>query len=298
MISPMKIKLLSSFIVLASLFFLGCSEDLNNEATMGRLTVHLTDAPFPYDMISEANVTIFKVDARYKGDSMEGDENNDDEGNSFIVLMEEERDFNLLNLTNGITETLADIEVPAGSYDLIRIYVKGVNVVLNDGRTFDLKVPSGEQTGIKVFVKPSINVSGEISSDLLLDFDVSRSFIPKGNIDNISGITGFNFKPVIKASNMSFAGTLSGLVSTKMDNDEIVGLENAMLYVYETGTMEEEPFKTGATDENGNYTIMGLNAGSYDVMVELDGYETQIIEEVTIVAGNKIIQDFDLVPVP
>jgi hypothetical protein len=61
--------------------------------------------------------------------------------------------------------------------------------------------------------------------------------------------------------------------------------------------MEEEPFKTGATDENGNYTIIGLNAGSYDVMVELDGYETQT-EEVTIVAGNTIIQDFDLVPVP
>ncbi|MGB5460483.1 MAG: DUF4382 domain-containing protein [Eudoraea sp.] len=292
----MKIKLLSSFIILASLFFSGCSEDLSTEETMGRLTVHLTDAPFPYDLISEANVTIFKVDARYKGDTMEGDENNEDNGNSFIVLMEEERDFNLLTLTNGITETLADIDVPAGSYDLIRIYVKGINVVLNDGSTFDLKVPSGEQTGIKVFVKPSINVSGEISSDLLLDFDVGRSFIPKGNIKNISGITGFNFKPVIKASNMSFAGTLSGLVSTKMEDGEIIGLENATVSVFETGTLD--PIMTAPTDENGNYTIMGLNAGSYDVMVELDSYVAQTVKEVTIVAGNKIIQDFDLVPVP
>ncbi|MGB5661652.1 DUF4382 domain-containing protein [Eudoraea sp.] len=294
----MKIKLLPSFIILASLFFSGCSEDLNTVSTMGRLTVHLTDAPFPYALISEANVTIFKVDARYKGDSMEGDENNDDNGNSFIVLMEEERDFNLLTLTNGITETLVDINVPTGSYDLIRIYVKGINVVLKDGSTFDLKVPSGEQTGIKVFVKPSINVSGEISSDLLLDFDVGRSFIPKGNIKNISGITGFNFKPVIKASNMSFAGTLSGLVSTKMEDSEIIVLENAMVSVYEAGTLEEEPIMTAATDKDGKYTIMGLNAGSYDVVVELDGYETQTVEEITIVSGNKIIQDFDLVPVP
>jgi len=292
----MKIKLLSTFIVLASLFFLGCSEDLSTEENMGRLTVHLTDAPFPYDLIAEANVTIFKVEARYKGDSMEGDENTEDDGNSFIVLMEEERDFNLLSLTNGITETLADIDVPAGSYDLIRIYVKGVNVVLKDESKYDLKVPSGEQTGIKVFIKPSIVVSGELSSDLLLDFDVGRSFIPKGNIKNISGINGFNFKPVIKASNMSFAGTLTGLVSTMMEG-EIIGLENATVSVFETGTTVD-PIMTAPTDENGNYTVMGLNAGSYDVMVELEGYESQIVEEVTIVAGNKIIQDFDLVPVP
>ncbi|MDB4270974.1 DUF4382 domain-containing protein [bacterium] len=290
----MKIKLLSSFIILALLFFSGCSEDLSTEGNMGRLTVQLTDAPFPYDLISEANVTIFKVDARYKGDSMEGDENNKEEGNSFVVLMEEERDFNLLNLTNGITETLVDIDVPAGSYDLIRIYVKGVNVVLKDESKYDLKVPSGEQTGIKVFIKPSIVVSGELSSDLLLDFDVGRSFIPKGNIKSISGINGFNFKPVIKACNISFAGSVSGMVSTMIDG-EIIGLEDATVSVFETGSLD--PIMA-PTDENGNYTVMGLNAGSYDVMVELDGYETQIIEEVTIVAGNTIIQDFDLVPVP
>jgi len=290
----MKIKLLSSLIIVALLFFSGCSEDLSTEGNMGRLRVQLTDAPFPYDLISEANVTIFKVDARYKGDSMEGDENNKEEGNSFVVLMEEERDFNLLNLINGITETLVDIDVPAGSYDLIRIYVKGVNVVLKDESKYDLKVPSGEQTGIKVFIKPSIVVSGELSADLLLDFDVGRSFIPKGNIKSISGINGFNFKPVIKACNISFAGSVSGLVSTMMDG-EIIGLENATVSVFETGSLD--PIMT-PTDQNGNYTVMGLNAGSYDVMVELDGYETQIIEEVTIVAGNTIIQDFDLVPVP
>ena len=290
----MKIKLLSSLIIVALLFFSGCSEDLSTEGNMGRLTVQLTDAPFPYDLISEANVTIFKVDARYKGDSMDGDENNKEEGNSFVVLIEEERDFNLLNLTNGITETLVDIDVPAGSYDLIRIYVKGVNVVLKDESKYDLKVPSGEQTGIKVFIKPSIVVSGELSSDLLLDFDVGRSFIPKGNIKSISGINGFNFKPVIKACNISFAGSVSGMVSTMIDG-EIIGLEDATVSVFETGSLD--PIMA-PTDENGNYTVMGLNAGSYDVMVELDGYETQIIEEVTIVAGNTIIQDFDLVPVP
>jgi hypothetical protein len=295
----MKIKFYSAFFVLALTFLLGCSNDANTQDTMGRLRVQLTDAPFPYDLISEANVTIFKIDARYKGEKMEEAGNDQEESNSFIVLMEEERDINLLKLTNGITETLVDLDVPAGSYDLIRIYVKGTNVVLKDGAVFDLEVPSGEQTGIKVFIKPSLIVSGELSSDLLLDFDVSRSFIPQGNIKDISGIIGFNFKPVIKASNMSFAGTLSGLVFTNtssMDDEIITGLENATVSAFETGTLELA--RETRTDENGNYTLLGLMAGSYDVTVVLNGYETQTAEKVTIVAGNKIIQDFDLVPVP
>jgi len=289
----MKVKFISPIIILVLLFFSGCSEDLNSEANTGRLTLQLTDAPFPYDLISEANVTIFKIDARYKGDSMEGEENNEGDDKTFIILSEEEMDVNLINLTNGITETLVDIDVPVGSYDLIRVYVKGVNVVLKEGSVFDLKVPSGEQTGIKVFIKPSLYVGGELSADLLLDFDVSRSFIPKGNSKDISGINGFNFKPVIKASNLTTAGSLSGLVST-IQNEEPIGLEGATVSVFAADTLNTSTF----TDESGSYTILGLIAGSYDVMVELEGYEAQTTEEVTIVAGNKIIQDFDLVPVP
>lgn len=289
----MKTKFFLPLFIISFIVLLACSDDLNDDPNTGRLTVQLTDAPFPYDLISEANVTIFKIDARHQGNEMDNEENNKEEGSPFIVLMEEEIDVNLIDLTNGNTEMLADIDVPIGSYDLVRVYVKGVNVVLNDGSTYDLKVPSGEQTGIKVFIKPSINVSGEISSDLLLDFDVSRSFIPKGNSKSLVGINGFNFKPVIKASNISFAGTLAGLVST-MENEEEIGLEGATVSVFAADTLNTSTF----TDETGNYMILGLMEGSYDVMVELEGYETQTAEEVTIMAGNKIIQDFDLVPVP
>lgn len=54
-----------SFILLT---FMGCSSDGDggNSDTTGRLTVQLTDAPFPFDMVAEANVTVFKIDARLK----------------------------------------------------------------------------------------------------------------------------------------------------------------------------------------------------------------------------------------
>lgn len=290
----MRTKIFSYVLSLAFLFFIGCSEDDNNgnngDAT-GRLSVQLTDAPFPFDLVAEANVTIFKIDARLAGGEDDDDEMDDDESeSSFVTLMEEEVSVNLLDLTNGVTEELADVEVPVGTYDLIRVHVKGVNVVLTDERTFDLTVPSGEQTGIKIFIDPGLTIAGGLSSDLLLDFDVSRSFVAKGSTNTVDGITGFNFKPVIKASNLSTAGTLSGVVTT-MDGETAVALENAQISVLDT---EMEPVTSGATNVDGAYAIMGLEAGTYKVFSSMNGYNNSDTLDIEIVAANKTIQDFVL----
>ena len=289
----MKTRLIFLFAVGAIMLFTNCSDDSGKENfdKTGRLTVRLTDAPFPYDMVSEANVTIFKVDARLasKEDETDAKEDEMDEDSPFVVLMETEIDVNLLDLTNGTTKMLADLEVPVGTYDLVRIYVKGINVVLTDGRTFDLKVPSGEQTGIKVFIKPALTVAGGISSDLLLDFDVSRSFVAKGAIDKVEGITGFNFKPVIKASNMSTSGTLTGNVST-IEEEMAIAIEGAQISVFAADTLNTTAF----SDVDGNYTVMGLGAGAYKVLAEKEGYISSDTLDFEIVAGNKTSQDFVL----
>ncbi|RDY61173.1 DUF4382 domain-containing protein [Flagellimonas nanhaiensis] len=295
----MKTKLITVVLSLFTLLFLSCSEDSANEKTeTGRLSVQLTDAPFPFDLVAEANVTIFKVEARTveNDDDEDSDENNssddmeDNSSSPYVTLMEEEVDVNLLDLINGNTMDLADAEVPVGTYDLIRVYVKGVNVVLTDGRSFDLKVPSGEQTGIKVFIDPPLTVAGGLSSDLLLDFDVSRSFVPKGNINSVNGINGFNFKPVIKASNLSTAGTLQGNVSTTQEEVQ-VALENAQVSIMDN---EENPVTSGVTDSEGNYTVMGLEAGTYKVFASLNGYVNSDTLDVEIITANKTVQDFTL----
>lgn len=278
----MKLKLVFTSILSMIFLLFGCSDnnDTANGST-GTLSIQLTDAPFLYDMVAEANVTIFKIDARYKG-AVETDSVSAD-GNSFITLSEEEVPINLLELTNGITENLVNLEVPAGTYDLVRVYVKGVNVILNDGTVYDLNVPSGEQTGIKVFIQPGLVVQGGLSSDLLLDFDVSKSFVAKGGRNNLSG---FNFKPVIKASNLATAGTLKGLVTTTEDNIS-VGLEGAQVSVIVADTINTTTF----SDIDGRFVIMGLQEGSYDLLVALEGYTSERKEGIAIVASNNTTQD-------
>lgn len=289
-------------IFLAALTFSFCtdSDDPGLNADSGRLTVRLTDAPFPYELVDEANVTIFKVDARLAETDEPGDSQTGEAGESpaeemagppYITLMEEEVQVNLLTLVNGVTRELAALDVPAGTYDLIRVYVKGVNVVLTDGTQYDLKVPSGAETGIKVFIRPGLVVTGGLSSDLLLDFDVSRSFVAKGNPETPAGINGFNFKPVVKASNMSVAGTLTGKVGT-LEDDVVVGLEGAQLSIFAADTLNTTAF----SDPDGHYAVMGLEAGTYSVVAELGGYLASDTVEVQIDAANVSRQDFVLEP--
>jgi hypothetical protein len=173
---------------------------------MGRLVVKVTDAPFPMDIIESAEVTINKVEIRKVGDGI-------DDGNPFIVISEEPMTFNLLELRNGVVAELLDMEMPEGSYDLIRLYVEEASLKVKEGGDYNLKIPSGAQTGIKVFIKNGLIVSGGLTTELLLDFDLSRSFILQGNPFTPAGINGFIFKPVIRAVNNSTAGRIEGVVS-------------------------------------------------------------------------------------
>lgn len=251
-----------------------CDEGTKVNTFTGRLSLELTDAPFPTDLVAEANVTIDRIEIR-KSDA--------DEESAFKVINEEEMSFNLLDLTNGVTANLADIEIEVGSYDQVRLYVFESTVVLNDGSVYDLKIPSGSQSGIKIIIQPAIEIVGGLTTNLLLDFDVSQSFVVQGNPDTPAGIKGFLFKPTIRASHLSTAGRLSGTVTNTSDLE----LEGAQISLMAADTLNTTAF----TDTDGEYMILGLEAGLYDITVAHSDYSTASIENIEIVSENTTRQD-------
>lgn len=169
---------------------LACQSTTGPAEGKGQLTVLLTDAPFPFELVSEANVTISRVDVVTRA--------------GIETIMEEEATFNLLDLQDGVTAILAQDDVTAGNIAQIRLIVTVASVVLVDGTTFDLTVPSGAQTGIKVLLPPGfLQVEEGGQASVTLDFDVSDSFIVQGNPDTPAGIRGFIFKPVVKPMGVS-----------------------------------------------------------------------------------------------
>ncbi len=238
----------------------------------GNLMVLMTDAPFPTQLVEEANVTINSVSIKLL-----------DEEDSLLVLSEEEFSFNLLDLNNGVTATLADLEIPEGSYDEVRLGVLESSVLLSDESFFDLKVPSGQ---IKIKLSTPIQVTNSSDIDILLDFDVSQSFVVQGNPDTPAGINGFTFKPVVKGVNLAETGTLSGSV-TDMSSNMLEGVEVA---VFANDTLNTTTFTTSA----GNYTVPGLLPGSYRVEAELTGFDKEIVDNVMIQLMDTTIVDIQL----
>ena len=188
---------------LSLLLVSGC--DKANNDPNGRLVISITDGPFPINFVESATVTITKIEIRKAGDGVP-------DGNPFLTVWEGTESFDLLQLRNGLVETLTDIEVPVGKYDLVRLYVDKAGLKIKDGGNFDVKVPSGSQTGIKIFIKPDLIVEGGLTAELLLDFDLSSSFVMRGNPDSPAGINGFIFKPVIRAANNTESGRIEGSV--------------------------------------------------------------------------------------
>ena len=258
-------------------FITSCNKS-PEESGAGQLAIKVTDAPFPIDMVESATVTITKVEIRKAGDGIS-------DGNPFIVLLEDTITFNLIELRNGVVDELLKMEIPEGKYNLLRLYVEEATLKIKDGDTYKVKVPSGQQTGIKIFVRPDFSVTGGLTTELLLDFDLSRSFQMIGSFNNPRGINGFHFKPVIRAVNNSTAGRIIGTVA----DTSLVKLANAQVWV-----MQDTLIAETYTDSLGHYGIIGLPAGEYSLFATKENYDTVSYKDVKVVTGNMTLKDFML----
>ena len=280
------------FFIASILVFTSCNDDdISIPEGKGHLNIHLTDSPFPIELISSTNVTIDKIEVRKKMEESMNAEND-----SFIVLSDQAINIDLLELSNGITEQIATNDLNIGYYDMIRLHVVDAKVTLTDDTEFDLDVPSGSTSGIKVKIDPEIYVEEGQTYDVLLDFDVSRSFVAKGNINGI--INGFNFKPVVRGVFLGASGRIEGNVVDTAG----VTLENAMVKAWSSEYNEDNlesnddyiNIVSSFTGQDGQYKLIGLPEGEYTVMCAMEGYKNDTVKNVSVMAENVTELDFNL----
>lgn len=274
---------LSIVLLVSALFGLtACEENSDSvQAGKGKLVVKLTDAPFPTDLIDQALITIDKIEIRLTDNASEG--SND----GFIVLSQETQQFNLLDLQNGMTADLLALNIDTGKYDMVRVHVSESQIILKDGTSFKLKVPSGATSGLKIQIAPALEVVSGLTSQVLLDFDVSKSFVIQGNIKVNKGISGFIFKPVVRAVCQQISVNISGTV---LDS---IGAPVAEAYIK---LIQGDSIYTSAlTNEAGQYALIGIPAGTYNMDCEKEGFVAQDSVEVQVADKQTTIQNFELI---
>ncbi len=137
-------------VLLVATLCVGCGS-----SPKGTVRLMLTDHPVNATAI---NVTISRVDVI-----------RDDGGVETIV--DEPQTFELLSLA-GAETLLGEAGVTPGHYEQIRLIVDSATITTPEG-TFDLTIPSGPQTGIKLVCDFDV-LEGQIIV-LVLDFDAAHS---------------------------------------------------------------------------------------------------------------------------
>jgi hypothetical protein len=280
------LMLLAGILVLAT----SCTKtDSVETGGNGTLTLKLTDAPFPVSFVDQALLTIDKIEIRSTATISSTTTVSDKESN-FIVLYEGAgKEYDLLDLQNGITSDLLSLDIPAGTYDFIRMHIAGSKVVLKDGTSFDMKVPSGSSSGLKVKVSPSLVIETNVENEVVLDFDVSKSFIVQGNVKSVKGIKGFLFKPVLRAVCQKYSGILAGKIMDKAT----APLAEAHVQIYRADTV----YTSALTDAKGNYVMIGLPSGDYKLVCDKDSYVSLTVAPVNVKPRETTYVDISLAKV-
>lgn len=177
--------------------------------------------------------------------------------------------YDLLELTGGLDVLLVDnFQIPSGTLNQIRLILGDRNSIVIDGDTFPLKTPSAQQSGLKIKVNETLEPN--ISYTFLLDFNVHKSVVIAGNSENI------NLKPVIRATVEALTGAISGNVTP-------IDVQTEVFAATATDTI------SSYTNDEGNFVIVGLFGGTYNVIVKPDeasGLNPQTIENVEVTIGS------------
>lgn len=186
-----------------------CQSDNVTAASNGHVLVKLTDAPFPTDSVDSVIVFVKRIDIRMTAaDSAAADSAiaaDSATTHGWLTVAEPDTTYNLLDLQNGTSVTLGQASVAAAHYSAIRMVIdpSRSRVVLKNGTVLTgisdpgVKFPSGSTSGLKVTVNDGVDVAAGDTTTVVLDFNLSESFVMRGN--SIAKL-GLLFKPVIMAS--------------------------------------------------------------------------------------------------
>jgi hypothetical protein len=262
----------------------------------GQLSLSLTDAAT--DQYDAVYITIREIAVHAA----------DDPEDSWTIVAEPNRTFNLMALANGVREQLGLVSLAAGHYTQMRLIIgeqpdSGANilsqphpfanyVIYSSDKYHDLKVPSGMQTGVKIVQGFDINKNS--TTELTLDFEASRSVV-------VAGPSGkFLLKPTIHVLDTTLASIITGAVTTTVDQSKVAvvgALVSAQVYDAQAADIKDQVVVRTSTlsDETGAYKLF-IAEGAYNlVSSKLGAFFAPLPVKVAATADATLTQDFSLI---
>ena len=238
-------QFLASWLLFGTFFALFSAEScaiFSNVGKTGDVEIEITDAPA--DDVERLRLAINRVEF--------GRDNGDEESRNTDLVIE-----NLLDLQQGETRTLLDDELPAGSYDWLRLHLNlgDSEVEERDGGVFSLETTTVTDGEAVLRVDQSFKVEDDETKRLVLDVELRQALVVDA--------AGYLMRPVLRLMDRGETGSLEGTVAATLVNDDDCindlsadegrGLGN-VLYLY-----EGEDRVPGDMDLDSNGIPLGAN---------------------------------------
>ena len=167
----------------------------------------------------------------------------------WVVLGHPNRVVNLLALTGGVAETLVDgATIAAGHYGQMRLVLGPNNTVklLLDGSVHPLKVPSGQQSGVKLTV--NFDVQAGTTADVFIDFDAHKSIF----VHEAGNSGKYILRPTVRAFDRMVTGSISG---TFTEAGSLAPIPNAVVTAQTVGLSGPSEARSTTTNTAGHYVL-------------------------------------------
>lgn len=234
----------------------------------GSLEVLATDGPFAHGIVESADIWVREV--RIRG------------GGNFTTLYDGPPvQLDLANLRNGLVRQLVQADLPAGSYDELRLTVERSRLELVDGDVFDsdtgsMNLTSTATAGLQFDIDPPLQISSGVARTLLLDFDLTKTFHAVPGADPLNA-SSYHLMPHVYVSLLSQTGELRGVVREDDGSGTLVGVADATIYLLTPGELDpQNALRTTATEADGSYALIGVEPGNYDVLAELGTRQARV----------------------
>lgn len=265
-----------------SLLFFACKKNVTPaiSSSARQVALYLTDDPCQYDsvFIDIQDVEV-KVDtSQHMHDDHFGDDQDDhlqdhhqgDQYGFWDTLSIRPGVYNILKLRNGIDTLLGTANIPAGKIRNIRLTIGSNNSVVISGVTYPLQKFNGANNYeyVKVHDEDEDNLYHAGQTSMWLDFNVCKSIIQlNGN---------YYLRPFLSIFSMHDTGGLEGVILPFAARPYVTAWND-------TDTATAKP------EENGEYKIRGLAAGTYSIIFQGSfGYQDTTITGVEVTTGKTV----------
>ncbi|MBN2600459.1 MAG: DUF4382 domain-containing protein [Candidatus Marinimicrobia bacterium] len=232
-------KVFLILMTILGVMFLGCDNESDNKT--GEIVIQAFDAPFQGD-VEHINLHIIEVSV-HKGVA----ESDSDTSAQWIVLSDVDTTIDFLRLVNGEMETLIQSSLDVGQYSQLRLLLGDNSAIVINGVSYELRVPSGSQSGVKLNL--GFFIASDEITEIYLDFDAERSIKKYLNQDS------YSLQPTFRVFKSVLSGTISGTIVDINGN----GIQDISVYAIVNGDSA-----TTLSNEDGNYKLI-LLAETYTI---------------------------------